>query len=229
MKAAWITSVLMGLLMASSAALTVALTPTVRIADQKGPFSLAQIVPSAFGDWHLDTTMAPLQVDPRIQAKLDKLYNQTLSRTYVNPRGQRLMLSIAYGGDQSDYMAVHKPEACYAAQGFDVTKAAAGTIATPYGAVPVKRLLAVRGSRTEPITYWVTVGDRAIRPDGLTPKLQQLRYGLTGKVPDGMLVRVSSIAADEEEQYLLQSQFIEALLAAIAAPDRTRFVGVFPE
>jgi EpsI family protein len=229
MKTAWITSMLAGLLMAAAAALTVALTPTVRIADQKGPFSLAQIVPSAFGEWQLDTTIAPLQVDPRVQAKLDKLYNQTLSRTYVNPRGQRLMLSVAYGGDQSDYMSVHKPEACYAAQGFEVTKAVAGTVATPYGALPVKRLLAVRGSRTEPITYWVTVGDRAIRADGFTPKLQQLRYGLTGKVPDGMLVRVSSIAADEDQQYLLQSRFIDALLAAIAAPERIRFVGVFPE
>ena len=69
------------------------------------------------------------------------------------------MLSIAYGGDQSDTMAVHKPEVCYPAQGFQILKNATASFSTGDGNIPVKRLVATQGPRIEPITYWTTVGD----------------------------------------------------------------------
>jgi len=50
----------------------------------------------------------PLIANPEQEAQINKIYNQTLTRTYVNPTGERIMLSIAYGGDQTDNMAVHK-------------------------------------------------------------------------------------------------------------------------
>ena len=76
------------------------------------------------------------------------------------------------------------------------------------------------------ITYWVTVGNKAVLP-GLDQKLQQLRYGLTGSVPDGMLVRVSSISTDNERAYQLQANFIQDLLIVIDGKDRVRLIGTF--
>jgi EpsI family protein len=136
------------------------------------------------------------------------------------------MLSVAYGGDQSDNLAVHKPEVCYYVQGFEIFKIFADELITQYGKLPVKRLLAVKGNRNEPITYWVTVGNKAVLP-GLDQKLQQLRYGLTGSVPDGMLVRVSSISTDNERAYQLQANFIQDLLIVIDGKDRVRLIGTF--
>jgi hypothetical protein len=43
---------------------------------------------------------------------------------------------------------------------------------------------------------------------GIEEKLQQLKYGLTGSVPDDMLVRVSTIDTDKEKAYRLQANFI---------------------
>lgn len=214
-------------LMVSAGIVAKQLTPTVKIADQRARFELAAIVPLAFGDWTVDDAVTPLQVDPDTQSKIDKLYNQTLSRTYINRRGERVMLSIAYGGDQSDNLSVHLPEICYAAQGFEVAKTGQDNIATAFGAVPVKRLFAVNGSRKEPISYWVTIGDKAIRP-GLEQRLYQMRYGLTGVVPDAMLVRVSSIDADAKASYALQNGFVKDMLANMAPVDRLRLVGSFP-
>lgn len=153
-----------------------------------------------------------------------KIYNQTLSRTYVNSQGGRIMLSIAYGGDQSDSMAVHKPEVCYPAQGFQILKNKAGIFSTGEGDIPVKRLVAKQGPRIEPITYWTTVGD-TVAVSGIKWKLQQMKYGLTGSIPDGLLFRISSIPADESAAYRNQDDFTRALIGAMTPEGKQRIIG----
>jgi EpsI family protein len=219
-------SVVLAALMLSASALSSHFTPTVKLADQGPRVDLATMVPERFGEWSIDPHVVPLQVDPATQAKLDKIYNQTLSRTYINRDGERVMLSLAYGGEQSDRLQLHKPEVCYGAQGFDVASRGYAELDVARGALPVKRLYAVSGARHEPITYWITVGNRAIRP-GLEQKLQQLRYGLGGMVPDGMLVRVSSIGTDEPAAFALQQRFITDLLRGVDAPAQLRLAGNF--
>jgi EpsI family protein len=201
--------------------LSVAAKPRSKVADEGPKIDLEQIVPKAFGDWTIDDRVVPVLPSPEQQALLNKLYNQTLARTYFNRRGERIMLSIAYGGDQSDSMQVHRPEVCYAAQGFQILGEARGTLTTLFGALPVKRVLTRLGSRTEPVTYWVTVGGQATQT-GLRQKLVQVSYGLTGKVPDGMLVRVSSIGRDEAAGYAVQEQFVRDMLGAVGDQDRRR-------
>ena len=219
-------SIVLGLLMFSSAAVTKVVTPSVKMADGQAKFNLEKIIPKEFAGWTVDSGLAPLQVDPETQAKLDKIYNQTLTRTYINKDGQRVMLSMAYGGDQSDNMSVHKPEVCYTAQGFEVSRAANGALRTNYGDLPVKRLFAVSGGRNEPITYWITIGKKAMLP-GFEQRMQQLRYGLMGSVPDGMLVRVSTIDTDVEGAYKVQEKFVNEMLEALDEVSRVRLIGTF--
>ena len=226
MKKSIIVSIFLSIFMVSSGALTKVLTPTQKIADQQEKIDLEIMIPIEFGDWRIDRSIIPLQVDAETQANLDKIYNQTLARTYVNSLGERIMLSVAYGGDQSDNLAVHKPEVCYYAQGFEIMKTVADELLTQYGKLPIKRLLAVKGYRNEPITYWITVGNKAVLP-GIDEKLQQLKYGLTGNVPDGMLVRVSSISSDKDKAYQLQTIFIQDLLSSVNTVERIRLIGAF--
>ncbi|HEU4708706.1 MAG TPA: EpsI family protein, partial [Methylophilaceae bacterium] len=101
-----------------------------------------------------------------------------------------------------------------------------GSLLTQYGTLPVRRLLAVQGRRNEPITYWITIGDQATLP-GLKRKLQQIGYGLTGKIPDGMLVRVSSISSQTGSAYQLQEKFIRDMLQNMDTQDRLRVAGRF--
>jgi EpsI family protein len=213
-------------LMASTAAVTYGVVPTEKMADKRGRFYLETQIPKAFGEWRLDPTVIPLQVDPDTQARLNRIYNQTLSRTYVNRDGERVMLSMAYGGDQSDQMGLHRPEVCYTAQGFQVLSNAAGEVALPQGALPVQKLMAVSGTRSEPITYWVTIGDK-VAHGGVDQRLQKLRIGLTGVIPDGMLVRVSTIDTDTKHAYGIQEEFIRSLIASLPPQDRARLIGSF--
>jgi EpsI family protein len=217
-------SAVLGLAMALTSALTGALTPTVKLSQLQDRFSLEQMIPPAFADWAVDASVVPLKPDPERQSVLEQIYDQTLSRTYVNTAGERVMLSIAYGGDQSRALQVHLPEVCYVAQGFEIVKAGEGALATRFGQLPVKRLVARQNSRNEPITYWITVGDKAIK-SSFEQKIQRLAYGLSGKIPDGMLVRVSTIQADEASAYRLQDRFVGQMLAVLASKDRIRLVG----
>jgi hypothetical protein len=72
----------------------------------------------------------------------------------------------------------------------------------------------------------VTVGDKATLP-GLDRKLVQLSYGLSGKIPDGLLVRVSSIDGNEKNAHHLQERFIRELLGVVNPKARAQLAGRF--
>ncbi len=97
-------------------------------------------------------------------------------------------------------------------------KMATGMFDTGFGHIPVKRLLATQGARVEPIIYWLTVGD-TVAVNSLKWKLAQMKYGLTGKVPDGMIFRVSSLG-DEENAYPVQENFIRETRINSSSPRR---------
>ena len=200
-----------------------ALKPTKHIADQGPKINLESMIPKQFADWKIDESIVPLQPDPERTALLNKIYNQTLSRTYINLHGERIMLSIAYGGDQSDSMQVHKPEVCYSAQGFQMLEIEIGTLDTGYGVIPVKRLIAKMGDRLEPIIYWINIGG-TVAVNSIKWKLVRLKYGLTGKVPDGMLFRVSSLG-EKASAYPLQESFVKDLFSSMTIDSRKRLIG----
>jgi EpsI family protein len=217
-------SLVLGLAMAGTSALTGALTPKVKVAAAQQSFSLEQMIPASFAGWTLDASIVPLKPDPERQTMIEKLYDQTLSRTYVNSRGERVMLSIAYGGDQSKALQLHLPEVCYVAQGFQMVRSGDGQLATRFGELPVKRLVARQNERNEPITYWITIGDKAVM-SGIEQKMQRLAYGLSGKIPDGMLVRVSTIQASAADAWRVQDRFVTEMLDVLAPKDRARLLG----
>jgi EpsI family protein len=224
MNRRFIASVVLGAAMAGTSALTGALTPKQKVADARANFSLDAMIPKSFGGWTVDASIVPLAPDPSQKEMIAALYDQTLSRTYVNAEGQRVMLSIAYGGDQSKQLQLHLPEVCYVAQGFDMLKDHEDELATGFGRVPVKRLVARQSARNEPITYWVTIGDKAVM-SGIDQKMQRFMYGLSGRIPDGMLVRVSTIGADDAGAYRVQDRFVNQMLGALTPQARARLLG----
>jgi EpsI family protein len=136
------------------------------------------------------------------------------------------MLAVAYGGDQSKATQVHKPEVCYPMQGFQISNMVTGALDTLEGRIPIMRMVATQGQRVEPITYWIAVGDTVVR-GALEQNLARLKYGLTGTVPDGILVRVSTISRNPEASYALQKEFINGLLAAMPPEQAARLIGKF--
>ncbi len=216
---------IIGIAMLVAAGLALAITPREKIADQGPKVNLETMIPKQFEDWQIDEKIVPLQINPVLKANLDKIYNQILSRTYINSQGRSIMLSIAYGDDQRDGMNVHYPEVCYPAQGFRAKGGSQAQITTPHGIINAQHLEMVMGTRNEPITYWTMVGEHQAGK-GLKKKMAEMRYSLKGIIPDGMLVRVSSISHDSEQAYRDHEAFIQAMLGALRPQTRLRLSGL---
>jgi EpsI family protein len=136
------------------------------------------------------------------------------------------MLMVAYGPVQNFRLKAHRPEMCYTAAGFRVSSKTNAEVPYKDDMRPLKvaRLIAERESRFEPISYWMRVGND-ITTGVIDRQLIRLKYGLHGIIPDGALVRVSTIGLPMEASYQLQDKFIRDLLEAVAPKDRRFFTG----
>ncbi|NBQ91515.1 MAG: EpsI family protein [Betaproteobacteria bacterium] len=203
-------------------------TPRRMMAIESPLPSLGSLLPLKIGPWLGEEASRHQLVAADVQAVLDHLYQQTLSRFYRHPQAGVVMLSAAYGGDQSDATRVHRPEVCYPAQGFVMGPLHRDGLTLgryPHRQVlPVSRVTARLGIRVEPITYWITVG-RRVATRSLEQKMIQIQYGLTGVVPDGLLMRVSSLNADAAQAWWTHQRFIDALFMAVDTPYRARVFG----
>ena len=217
-------NVLMMVLMFAASGLAIAFHPTHRIADDNQKVDLETMIPKQFGGWHEAQHEVQI-INPQQKETIERIYTQTLTRTYVNNAGDVIMLSIAYGADESDEKRLHYPEVCYPAQGVQVLSNQLGVVKTDFGNIRVKRLLTVMGNRSEPLTYWTTVGNKVVVGNSET-KLEQLRYGFRGQIPDGLLFRVSSIIKDTDAGYATQQRFVSQLVSSLSANDRLRLAGL---
>jgi EpsI family protein len=210
--------------LAASAA-AVAMVPHAGVDEMTDARPLDTLFPATFGQWHVDPSVIPIEPPAEVRKSVAETYDQTLSRTYVNSRGYRIMLSVAYGGRRNQGMDLHRPEICYPAQGFAVRRETRETtFEFEHQPLQVKRLVAGTGGRNEPISYWLVIG-RSVASFGYGHRLALLKYGLTGHVPDGLLVRVSSIDDDEPQAFEQQDAFLRDMLGALAPEFRRRILG----
>lgn len=209
------TVVLGFLLMVFGAVAAAAMTPRDRVADHRN-YDLEKIIPASFAGWQQDEADGLVLPDPSANTLADKIYNKVLARAYRGPDGSRVMLVIAYGGDQSDQLQLHRPEVCYAANGYHVE----GLHYTHRDMVG-KNLVIARLDTSdhyshEIVSYWMRVGDRQVTTN-MDRQWVKLVSGLHGVIPDGVLVRIStrSAAGDAERQFSIHDRFIADLLSKL--------------
>jgi len=216
-----------GLMLAASISAFVA-RPDEVAAKFEPMVPLEALVPARFGDWREEATVQV--VSPEARQWLDKLYGQTLSRVYVDSRGDVIMLAVAEGRDQRGELHAHMPEVCYPASGFKLHRTEPGGISTPFGEIPVRRIFVSRGPREEPVTYWFKFGDKAVSganaDQQFRKRVVQLRYAFSGRIPDGLLFRVSSLHADQSQAYSLHDRFVNDLLQSISPAARQSLTGL---
>lgn len=198
--------------------------PTVRMVDIYPRQSLQNVFPTQVGGWRLDTNTVNMPLSPDVEAQIKAIYTETYDRSYVNDRGDRIMVTVAYGRDQSDGFKVHRPEVCYAAQGFEVKKPREATLDLGERQIQVMHVDTHKESRYEPVTYWMVIGDTPV-DTATRHKLAQIRYAFHGLIADGMLVRVSSISRDSEKAYAQQAEFVRQWRALVPKAQRARLFG----
>jgi EpsI family protein len=200
-----------------------------------GALRLAELIPERFGSWAAEPDAgAQVLLVPNgayeTAAAQDASYDDVLMRTYRRADGARVMVAIAYGRRQTQEIKIHRPELCYYAQGFEVRALGSRAVQLDDArSVESLALLTHNRARTEVVTYWIRVGgELASNPWAMRWTI--FREGLGGRVPDGVLVRASSLAqsADEAERELaLQHEFLADLYREVP-PATRRFLAGAP-
>jgi len=215
----------------ATAAMAQVLTPRELMATTSPPPDLASIIPKQFGTWTLVPSIVPITPgEPEGYVQPDtlsaKFYGQEVSRGYTDGNGNIVMLLVAYGPVQNQRLRAHRPEICYTAAGFRIIEKTSAEVSYQGASVPLKmtRLVAERESRFEPISYWMRVGND-IATGAVDHQLLRLKYGLHGIIPDGALMRVSTIGLPRDASYQLQDRFIRDLLGAVPPQNKKFFTG----
>ncbi len=214
-----------GVSMAVVSWLGVATQPHTRMVDVEKRQPLANAFPERIGAWRLDHERVNVPLAPDVAEQVKRIYTEVFDRTYVNDAGERMFLTVAYGRDQSDGFKVHRPEVCYAAQGFTVSDPRDDAVALTGRHIPVKRVDTHIQNRYEPVTYWMVIGDKPVTSPA-RHKVYQIEYALQGLIADGLLVRVSSLAPPTSASYQAQDDFIRAWIKTVPASQQPRLFGV---
>jgi EpsI family protein len=187
--------------------------------------SLADIVPAAFGDWRSDDIGDPLAINGPGTLSA-RLYNQLVTRVYrSSAAATEIMVLLAYGGQQTDELQLHRPEICYPAFGFTLVRNE--PIDLPVAAtvnIPARRLIAEGEDHRESIIYWSRIGEYLPASGGQQRK-DRLEIALQGIIPDGLLSRFSTVTEDPKQAWQALELFIPALLGAVQPQYRKVLVG----
>lgn len=211
--------------MGAAAALAGFGKPVPRDDAAAASLDLDSLLPREFGDWRVDDATEAFVRPAAQQGKVYKVYDQVLERTFINSTGQRIMVSAAFGREQSAGMQMHRPEVCYPGGGFQVEGVEPVQLTLAGQTVAATRLHAFLPGRSEPITYWTLLGDVVVT-DSTAFRLRQLSFGVRRRLLDGLLMRVSSIDSQPARAYALQSRFADELVRAMRPAERARVIGV---
>ena len=186
---------------------------------------MADIVPAKFGPWISEDISDPLALNQK-DSLTARLYNELVVRVYTREDTQeQVSMLLAYGARQSDELQLHRPEVCYPAFGYTLTRNEPRKIPLARGGeLPVRQLRAEAEGRRENIIYWSRLGEY-LPQDGGQQREARFETALQGVIPDGLLARFSVSSNDTERAWAGGEQFILAMLAAVAPARRNVLVG----
>jgi len=144
---------------------------------------LGQLLPDQFGQWRrVGLSSAVLPNESNLGPGEAVAY-----RAYADDLGRIVTLVAAYGPPLGDSVRLHRPEACYVAQGFLIDTRSQSEISSRSRKIPIVHLDATSPERREAVTYWLRDGAAfsTAAPEG------QFIRGLSAPL-DGALIRVST-------------------------------------
>lgn len=189
--------------------------------------SLNRLVPLAVGPWRYLSAAGVVVARPEdAEDPADTGgYDQLLARNYLAPGLPAIMLLIAYGSTQGGSLQLHRPETCYPGQGFRLGDFADRALPLPGVApVPVRGFTAIRDDRVERLLYWTRIAN-AFPRSTFEEYAAILHEVLRGVVPDGILVRISSIGPDTQASDRAIEQFARGLVQASPVEIRDLLLG----
>ncbi|KAB7647922.1 exosortase C-terminal domain/associated protein EpsI [Polymorphobacter fuscus] len=218
-------ALVVGAAMASTAAVAYAAVPR-RSGNRLVKHRLEDLIAPQIADWRWVSNKG---VVTTTETSDNDGYDQQLMRVYAAPDLPRIMLLIAYGSTQGGSLQLHRPETCYPGQGFRLADFRDLDLALGVPAVPVqaRAFTARRDDRIERLLYWTRVA--AAFPRNTAEEYRAILASVvTGTVPDGILVRVSTLGDTDATADQALARFAGAMVTAAPPLARALLVGGAP-
>lgn len=206
------------LLISALLALTAVSTAALRPSEKKlvAAPDLGAYLPDEFAGWRrIELSNVVLPPESDIGPGEAVAY-----RAYADDLGRVVTLVAAYGPPLGDSVRLHRPEKCYAAQGFDIVVKRQGAIDVAHNEIPIVELEAEAATRREAVSY--VLRDGATYSKGFNDAGWRRLIELDAR-RDGALLRVSSVYADAPP-FALQRRFVEDLIGAMPEDGRKLFL-----
>lgn len=183
--------------------------------------------PDTIGSWSRDVLIENQVVSPILKTPdLDNPYDNVLTRVYTAPEHPPVMLVVAWGRNQQQEIKIHRPELCYTAQGRSIASKKAYALerlmpgrSTGTNAV---RMVAKANSFDEAVLYWIRIGN-VFSESAFDTRFEIMRQGISGSIPDGVLVRASIIrptGSITEDDWRYLEEFLRAFVVSAPASGR---------
>jgi EpsI family protein len=170
---------------------------------------LARLVPKHIASWS-EVPFLGVQI-PVGEGAEDRSYDDVLTRYYESSSGNGIMLLIAYSAVQAGETALHRPEVCYPAAGFRLKRWPDVSLSLRNKQVAAASMTASAPRRTEQLLYWSRIGSQ-FPTSSLDQRWAVLKQSLRGSVPDGVLVRLSTINPDRQAALADLEKFAASLV-----------------
>ncbi|MBW8190582.1 EpsI family protein [Neiella marina] len=209
--------VIVALLLASYLAAQI-LTPTKKVTPLD--FDVKQQLPARFSAWQqVDSPFMQVSV-----ATENQPYDLVEMVNYQHQQGHIIMLALAWGQQQTQELKIHQPPLCYKAQGYKVETLTPQKFNlgnnSPVQLVAGVTMTTRNGYGIEVVNYWMRIGD-FFSTSGQQTRQHIFQQGLTGHIPDGILVRASTRAGanlSEDEAATLLAHFLKDFVSASSEP-----------
>ena len=191
---------------------------------ERGPalVPIEALLPNQIGSWSFTTRDGIVQT--REESPLPG-YDQLVTRVYTAPGLPTIMVLIAYGSTQGGSLQLHRPETCYPGEGFRIRGMTNADLRFD-GSDPVaaQTFTAIRDERTEHLLYWTRISESFPRTTG-QEYLGIMRRVIDGVVPDGVLVRLSTVGAEAAPSMAALDRFATAMVVQAPLALRQVLVG----
>lgn len=183
-----------------------------------------KLIPKTVGTWEFETSSGLVLPPP--DALSDRLYDNLVTRTYSSEQDPMMMFLTAYSNTQDGVLQVHRPEICYPAGGYALTPTTPMKIDNGVGGTLSANIFTATGrDRTEHVLYWTRIGE--FFPLAWSEqRLAVIRANLRGVIPDGVLVRISTVMPEMDEALPLMSKFAAQLNQNMNAKGRALLSGI---
>ncbi len=214
--------VLIGSLLLATTAAAQALKPRRMFATLSHD-ELDLAIPKSVGPYRFATSSG--LVLPARDELSEKLYDQVLTRVYLAPDKLPIMALLAYGSVQNLSLELHRPDECYPQQGFTITDPEPLPLLLAGRSVSASVLTARRvGGYVEQVVFWSRIGTHFPATRDAQSWLVA-RENFAGRMPDGLLVRLSVPTPDREAGVAAALGFIQQLDESLAPAGRRIVLG----